>query len=155
MTISEKVAYLKGLAAGLELDTAQSKEGKLIAVMIELLDDIGGTLEDLELNAVALGEELSELTEELDELESVVFEEDEEGGCGCGHDHGHHHFHDIESLHEIPCPNCDEPIEITEETLDSEDLTCPHCDSRFHIHIQDDPDYVEDEDEMEELEELD
>ena len=34
MTISEKVAYLKGLAEGLNLDTEKSKEGKLISVMI-------------------------------------------------------------------------------------------------------------------------
>ena len=36
MTISEKVAYLKGLAEGLNLDTEKSKEGKLISVMIRL-----------------------------------------------------------------------------------------------------------------------
>ena len=34
MTISEKVAYLKGLAEGLDLDTAKSKEGKLISVTV-------------------------------------------------------------------------------------------------------------------------
>ena len=34
MTISEKVAYLKGLAEGLDLDVEKSKEGKLISVMI-------------------------------------------------------------------------------------------------------------------------
>ena len=32
MTISEKVAYLKGLAEGLDLDTEKSKEGKLITL---------------------------------------------------------------------------------------------------------------------------
>ena len=40
MTISEKVAYLKGLAEGLDLDTAKSKEGKLISVMIGILEEI-------------------------------------------------------------------------------------------------------------------
>ena len=34
MEITEKVAYLKGLAEGLALD-AESKEGKLISVIIE------------------------------------------------------------------------------------------------------------------------
>ena len=41
MTISEKVAYLKGLAEGLNLDTEKSKEGKLISVMIGILEEIG------------------------------------------------------------------------------------------------------------------
>ena len=48
MTISEKVAYLKGLAEGLDLDTEKSKEGKLISVMIGILEEIGLSLEDLE-----------------------------------------------------------------------------------------------------------
>ena len=47
MTISEKVAYLKGLAEGLALDT-ESKEGKLIAAIIDVLDDMSGKFEDLE-----------------------------------------------------------------------------------------------------------
>ena len=39
MEISEKVAYLKGLAEGLALDT-DTKEGKLIAAIIDVLDDM-------------------------------------------------------------------------------------------------------------------
>ena len=42
MTISEKVAYLKGLAEGLNLDVEKSKEGKLISVMIGILEEVGG-----------------------------------------------------------------------------------------------------------------
>ncbi|MFR8728928.1 MAG: CD1247 N-terminal domain-containing protein [Dysosmobacter sp.] len=47
MEISEKVAYLKGLAEGLALDT-DTKEGKLIAAIIDVLDDMSGKFEDLE-----------------------------------------------------------------------------------------------------------
>ena len=43
MEILEKVAYMKGLAEGLGLD-ANSKEVKLLHVMMDLLDDIA--LED-------------------------------------------------------------------------------------------------------------
>ena len=57
MTISEKVAYLKGLAEGLELDTEKSKEGKLISVIIGILEEVGLSIEDLEENTAALGEE--------------------------------------------------------------------------------------------------
>ena len=56
MTISEKVAYLKGLAEGLNLDVEKSKEGKLISVMIGILEEVGLSIEDLEENALALGE---------------------------------------------------------------------------------------------------
>ena len=46
MEITEKVAYLKGLAEGMELDT-NKKEGKLLAAMIDVLEDIPLELEEL------------------------------------------------------------------------------------------------------------
>ena len=46
MEISEKVAYLKGLAEGLALDT-ETKEGKLIAAIIDVLDTEPPTEADL------------------------------------------------------------------------------------------------------------
>ena len=78
MTISEKVAYLKGLAEGLNLDTEKSKEGKLISVMIGILEEVGLSIEDLEENALALGEEIDVLSDDLADVESVVFDEDED-----------------------------------------------------------------------------
>ena len=89
MTISEKVAYLKGLAEGLDIDTEKSKEGKLISVMIGILEEVGLSIEDLEENTVALGEEIDALSDDLSDVEQLVFEdEDEEDGCGCGCEDG-------------------------------------------------------------------
>ena len=65
MTISEKVAYLKGLAEGLNLDTEKSKEGKLISVMIGILEEVGLSIEDLEENVQALGEEIDAVSDDL------------------------------------------------------------------------------------------
>ena len=47
MEISEKVAYLKGLAEGLALDT-DTKEGKLLTAIIDVLDDMAEKFVDLE-----------------------------------------------------------------------------------------------------------
>ena len=58
MEITEKVAYLKGLAEGMELDTGK-KEGKLLAAIIDVLDDIALELRDL-------GDGQGELEEALD-----------------------------------------------------------------------------------------
>jgi len=65
MTISEKVAYLKGLAEGLDIDTEKSKEGKLISVMIGILEEVGLSIEDLEESSEALGEEIDALSDDL------------------------------------------------------------------------------------------
>ena len=54
MEISEKVAYLKGLAEGLNLDT-DSKEGKLIAAIIDVLDDMAEKFAEVDDQAVRCG----------------------------------------------------------------------------------------------------
>ena len=47
MTICEKVAYIKGLAEGLDLDS-NDKNSKVLKAIIELLEDVALTVEDLE-----------------------------------------------------------------------------------------------------------
>ena len=122
MTISEKVAYLKGLAEGLNLDVDKSKEGKLISVMIGILEEIGLSIEDLEENALALGEEIDVLSDDLADVESVVFDEDEDDG----------------DYFEVECPNCEEPILIDDEALAAGEVQCPNCETRFALDLSDD-----------------
>ena len=94
MTISEKVAYLKGLSDGLNIDTEKSKEGKLISVIIDILEEVGMSIEDLEENATAMGEEIDAISDDLSDVEEIVYEDDDEDdddcccgcddACGCG-----------------------------------------------------------------------
>lgn len=121
MTISEKVAYLKGLAEGLNLDTEKSKEGKLISVMIGILEEVGLSIEDLEENALALGEEIDVLSDDLADVESEVFGEDEE-----------------DDFFEVECPNCEEPLVIDDEALAAGEIQCPNCETRFSLDLSDD-----------------
>ena len=57
MEITEKVAYLKGLAEGLALDAEANKESKLIAAMIDILDDIALEIADMEVSSAYTLEE--------------------------------------------------------------------------------------------------
>lgn len=125
MTISEKVAYLKGLAEGLDLDTEKSKEGKLISVMIGILEEIGLSLEDMEENALNLGEEIDALSDDLADVESIVYDEDEDD-------------EDEEDGFEVECPNCDEPLFIGDDELAEGVVVCPNCDTRFSLDLSDD-----------------
>ena len=47
MNITEKVSYIKGLAEGLSLDET-TKEGKLLAAVIDVLDDIAHQVDEME-----------------------------------------------------------------------------------------------------------
>ena len=74
MEITEKVAYLKGLAEGMELDT-EKKEGKLLAAIIDVLDDIALELQDIEDEQAELSEGLDAVSDDLEDVEDVVFED--------------------------------------------------------------------------------
>ena len=140
MTISEKVAYLKGLAEGLNLDTEKSKEGKLISVMIGILEEIGLSIEDLEENTQALGEEIDVLSDDLSDVEDVVFDEDED------EDEDDYDFDDDdeelddEELYEVTCPSCGDTICITEDMLDEGSVNCPNCGELLEFDFDDECD---------------
>ncbi|MGO5024005.1 CD1247 N-terminal domain-containing protein [Lawsonibacter sp. LCP25S3_G6] len=127
MTISEKVAYLKGLAEGLNLDTEKSKEGKLISVMIGILEELAMSVEDLEENALNLGEEIDVLSDDLADVEDVVFDEDEDDE----EDYDDDWF-------EVECPTCGETLVIDDEALADGEVECPKCGSRYAMDLSDD-----------------
>ena len=129
MTISEKVAYLKGLAEGLDLDTQKSKEAKLISVMIGILEEIGLSIEDLEENALALGEEIDVLSDDLADVESVVFDDEDEDEDDEDYD---------DDWFEVECPTCEEPLIIDDEALAEGYIQCPNCESKFSLDLSDD-----------------
>lgn len=126
MTISEKVAYLKGLAEGLDLDVEKSKEGKLISVMIGILEEVAMSIEDLEENALALGEEIDVLSDDLADVEDVVFEDEDDGD------------NDEDDYFEVECPNCEEPLIIDDEALAEGVIECPNCEQKFSLDLSDD-----------------
>ena len=128
MTISEKVAYLKGLAEGLNLDTEKSKEGKLISVMIGILEELAMSVEDLEENALNLGEEIDVLSDDLSDVEDVVFEDDEDDG-----DYDDDWF-------EVECPNCGADILVDDEALADGEVECPGCGTRYAMELSDEED---------------
>ena len=137
MTISEKVAYLKGLAEGLDLDTVKSKEGKLISVMIGILEELAMSVEDLEENALNLGEEIDVLSDDLADVEEVVFDEDEDE-----EDYDDDWF-------EVECPSCGADIIVDDEALADGEVECPACGTRYAMELTDDE---EEEEEPEDAE---
>jgi uncharacterized protein YbaR (Trm112 family) len=123
MTISEKVAYLKGLAEGLNLDTEKSKEGKLISVIIGILEEIGLSIEDLEENAQALGEEIDVLSDDLADVEEALSEDDDED--------------DDDDYFEVVCPTCEEPLFIGEQAMADGFIQCPNCETKYSLNLSD------------------
>lgn len=140
MTISEKVAYLKGLAEGLNLDTEKSKEGKLISVMIGIMEELAMSVEDLEENALNLGEEIDVLSDDLADVEEVVFDEDDDA-----EDYDDDWF-------EVECPTCGADILVDDDALVDGEVECPSCGTRYAMELTDDEEDDDEDGDSEELE---
>ena len=79
MEIKNKVAHLKGLMEGMEFDTA-TKEGKIIAEIVEILCDTSEELEMANDDIEALYEYADELDSDLGDVESELYGDDY---CDC------------------------------------------------------------------------
>lgn len=134
MTISEKVAYLKGLAEGLKLDPEESKEAKILSVMMDILENIGLSIADLEENELALGDEIDALSDDLADVEEIIYGEDADecdDSCCCPDDSD-------EDFFEMECPNCNEALVIDESVMEQGSITCPSCGQTFVLETSDD-----------------
>ncbi len=146
MTTSEKVAYLKGLTEGLGI-TDKNKEGKLFTVITDILAELATDIEDLAENAWDLGEAIDQVSDDLSELEDLVYDEldldydedydydededeDDFDGCGCGCGCGD----DEEPMfYEVTCPACENTITIDEDVLMLGAIDCPGCSERLEF----------------------
>lgn len=112
--ISNRAAYLKGLADGLKLDK-ETTEGQLINGILELLGDVAEELEMLD-------QEQAFLADKMDEMDDVIeMIGDEAFGVDCD---------DEDDMYTLVCEKCGAEIDLTGDDLD--DIAegvfkCPDC----------------------------
>lgn len=112
--LKARVAYLHGLANGMDVDN-DSKEGKLLGGIIDVLDQFADSFNELE-------EYIQSLDEDLYTLENDLHEED------------------LEDYMEADCPGCQETVLFHSSIIDDEDIievTCPNCDEVVFINDDD------------------
>ncbi|MBQ7172555.1 MAG: hypothetical protein IJR88_00325 [Clostridia bacterium] len=153
MSITEKASYLKGLAEGLDYDKT-TKEGKIIAALIDLVDDMAKELDeakadiaDLQTDIDSLNEYAEELDDDLEDVEDFLDElcdeadelEDDEDDFECDGDCENCDNEDCkdENYMEIVCPSCGETICFDSE-LDPESIVCPACGEKIGCIVDED-----------------
>lgn len=133
MEIMEKVAYLKGLAEGMELDTTK-KEGKLIAAIIDLLEDMAVEIDDLWYEQAELSEGLDAVSDDLEDVESVIFE-DEDDEDDEDDEYYEDELDDDEDCYATTCPTCEEEIFFDESILEDGEVICPNCGEKLEFDL--------------------
>ena len=126
MEILEKVAYMKGLAEGLGLDV-KSKEGKLLKVIMDILDDVALELQDIRDEQEDLEAGLDAVSEDLADVEEYLYDldEDDEDDDGEG------------EVYQTTCPNCGEEIFFDEDILADGSVLCPKCGEELEFDLTD------------------
>ncbi|MEG1141526.1 MAG: zinc ribbon domain-containing protein [Clostridia bacterium] len=114
----EEVAYLKGLAEGLEIST-ETKEGKIIHKIVDALESFADAIVELEEEQADLVEYVESIDEDLADMEDDIYEDGEDD----------EDEEDELTFIEMECPNCSDLVEIDEELLydDEVDIVCPNC----------------------------
>ena len=74
--MKEKAAYLKGLIDGLGIDE-NTKEGKVIKAMSELLSEMAETVDSIDEDVTHAYDQINDLSEELEDLEADLYEDED------------------------------------------------------------------------------
>ena len=130
MEISEKVAYLKGLAEGLALDT-DSKEGKLIAAIIDVLDDMAEKFAEVDDKLCDVEDGLDAVSDDLSEVEESLYELEDEDEDEWDDDE------DEEDCFMTTCPECEEEVYFDETVLEDGEVVCPNCGAKLEFDLSD------------------
>lgn len=128
--LREKIAYLKGLAEGLNVDEG-SKEGKLFLSIIDVLDEVAQEMHELVETQDEITDYVEELDEDLSDLEEEFYDEESDS----------EEFEDEEEdlddeFYEVQCPNCNDTIVVDEDAFVNEDVViCPNCKTEIEFEV--------------------
>lgn len=120
----EKVAYLRGLAEGLEIDDS-TKEGKLLKSMIVVMEDMVDAINENTEEIEEISSYVEIIDEDLSEMEDIVYDEDDD-------EDDYYDDEDFEYI-ELVCPSCGEEISVGRELIDDGEVFCPNCEEKIEI----------------------
>lgn len=113
--IKEKVAYLRGLAEGMNIGDEQ--QGKLFNAIIAAMDVMADAIEENEAAITEIDECIDDIYDDLDDIDEYLFDDEDDD-----------EEFDEDDFIEMECPSCGETVFFDSEMLSSgEDLICPNC----------------------------
>ena len=127
--MSEKVAYLKGLAEGMGV-SGESREDKLMLAVIDALEAFAQQGEETAQKLDELEQYVEEIDSDVSDLEEALFSEDDEDDEDEDDedDDEDDDGEDDDGLIEYECPHCGTVIFFDEEAFDmEEEHLCPNC----------------------------
>lgn len=133
MALTEKTAYLKGLADGMKLNAEKDNTDKMLLAIIDTLGEIAKTVDDMDCDLDEFTDQLDAVDEDLADLEGYVYDYDDDC-CGCEDDCCDC---DDDCL-EVTCPSCGEEFSIDFDIYEEGHVSCPNCGEELEFDFDDD-----------------
>ena len=120
MTLTEKVAYLKGLTEGLKLNENEDST-KIFKAIMDVLEDMALTVSDIDDELELVCDQLDAVDDDLSAVEEIVYDDDD---CCCDCD---------DDMFEVECPACGETVYFEDSALDEDFVNCPACGEKLEF----------------------
>ncbi len=134
MTNSERAAYIRGLMEGLDLDP-NAKETKLFNAIVDLLDDLCLSVEEMEDAYDELSGQVDEIDEDLGELEEDYYDLDDDDADFHEEDDDNWEEDEDDCYFEVTCPSCGDTIQLNSEMLEEGSIECPNCGENLEFDL--------------------
>ncbi len=121
MTLTEKIAYIKGMMEGMQFE-ADTNESKLLRAIVDLLDDMTMDVTDLGDEVASVSEYVEELDDDLADVEEYLY----------GDDEYEDEDDEDDDFIEVDCPHCGETVYF-DDSVDPEHIPCPSCGESFSV----------------------
>lgn len=141
--LSEKAAYLQGMAEGMKL-AEKSDEGKMLEKVIDLMAEMAASVEEAYDVVEECEERIDDLEDYAEDISDIL-----SGDCDCDCDSDHcdcgceDEFDDDDDelddvdFYEVKCPHCKEKVFFDEDMIDDGEFECPNCGEAIEIDMED------------------
>ena len=113
--LTNRAAYLKGLAEGMKLDK-ETNEGRLLSEIIDFLNDAAAEINAID-NEQGFIDKIDDMDEEIEVIGNEVFDEFYDDD----------YDDDDDNEFSIRCQECGEDICVTDDDLMEGEVVCPNC----------------------------
>ena len=142
MELTNKAAYLKGLADGMNLAEKDTAEAKVLVKVLELLEELCDSVEELEIFSDEVTELVDTIDEDLGDVESIIYDVDPDEDDDEDEDDEYVDLYDEDEdeadesdfdeseqdyEYEVTCPSCNNTVILPESIIMEGQSNCPNC----------------------------
>lgn len=113
--LTNRAAYLKGLAEGMKLDK-ETNEGRLLSEIIDFLNDAAAEINAIDNEQGFIADKIDDMDEKIEVIGNEVFDEFYDDD-----------YDDDDNEFSIRCQECGEDICVTDDDLMEGEVVCPNC----------------------------